>query len=219
MQDENESRDALWAEIVELRRRVRELEDIGKESSAGGENRLALSYLDNAAMIIVIIDEDQRVRYINKKGCEILERPQEEIVGRNWFEEFVPSRIRDGVRHVFRKLIAEEIDPVEYFDNLIVTGSGEERLVAWHNTVLRNQEGRIEGTFSLGEDITQRRRQDEAKEDLIRRLRDQILEIKTMKVIIPVCALKKDNMRDAIREHYERISRDGRCLECLKAIG
>lgn len=219
MRDEVKSRDELLSEIAALRRRVSELEDLREKKSLAEQQRdLALSYLDNAAMMILVIDESERVRYINKKGSEILEKPREEIVGKNWFEEFVPLRIRENVRGVFKKLIAGEVDPVEYFDNLVMTATGEERIVAWHNTVLKDREGKIGGTFSLGEDITRRRRADEEKENLIRRLRDQILEIKTMKVMIPICALKKDNMTEAIREHYEKISRDGRCSECLEAI-
>lgn len=219
VEEGGESREELLGKIDALRQRVEELKALLQNKSIVEEERdLALSYLDNAALMILVIDRAQKIRYINKKGSEILEKPREEILGKNWFQEFVPLRIRENIREVFNKLIAGEVDPVEYFDNLIVTATGEERIVAWHNTVLRDPEGSIGGTFSLGEDVTLRRREDAEKEDLIRKLRDQIVEIKTMKVMIPVCALKKDNMTDAIRDHYERIARDGKCSECVKAI-
>ena len=54
--------------------------------------------------------------------------------------------------------MAGDIPPVEYFENPAVTKSGEERTIAWHNALLRDETGRICGTLSSGEDITERRR-------------------------------------------------------------
>ncbi|NJM99535.1 MAG: PAS domain S-box protein [Phormidesmis sp. RL_2_1] len=40
--------------------------------------------------------------------------------------------------------------------NSILTQSGAERMIIWHNTVLRDRDDNIIGTISLGEDITER---------------------------------------------------------------
>ena len=58
-----------------------------------------------------------------------------------------------------------ELEPVEYFENPVLRQSGEERLLAWHNALLRDDEGNISGTLSSGEDITERKR---AEEQIIR---------------------------------------------------
>ena len=50
--------------------------------------------------------------------------------------------------------------PTQY-ENAILTRSGEQRLVAWNNTVLFGDEGEFAGTMSIGEDITERRRAEE----------------------------------------------------------
>ncbi|GAI47715.1 unnamed protein product, partial [marine sediment metagenome] len=52
--------------------------------------------------------------------------------------------------------MAGKIKPVEYFENPVVTRNGEERLIAWHNAVLKDEEGNIIATLSSGEDITER---------------------------------------------------------------
>ena len=52
------------------------------------------------------------------------------------------------------KLMAQEEELVEYHQNPVVTCSGEERLIAWHNTLLYDDEGNITATLSSGEDIT-----------------------------------------------------------------
>jgi light-regulated signal transduction histidine kinase (bacteriophytochrome) len=54
--------------------------------------------------------------------------------------------------------MAGDLEPAEYFENPVLTQDGRERLVAWHNALLRDGEGHITGTLSSGEDITERRR-------------------------------------------------------------
>ena len=121
------------------------------------ERDKAQKYLDIAGAIFVVIGADQNVQLINKKGCESLGHKESEIVGRNWFDTFLPEKEREKVRADFLKLLSGEIEPVECFENAIVTKSGAERLIAWHNTVLRDEKGNIIGTLSAGEDITERR--------------------------------------------------------------
>jgi PAS domain S-box-containing protein len=122
------------------------------------ERDKAQRYLDIAGVIFVVIGVDQRVELINKKGCESLAYEESEIIGKNWFDNFVPEWDRERVRAGFVKLLSWDLDPIEYFENPILTKSGEERMVAWHNTMLKGEEGNIIGTLSSGEDITERKR-------------------------------------------------------------
>jgi two-component system sensor kinase FixL len=125
------------------------------------EQRISQKYLDLVGVIIVAIDADERVKLINKKGCEILGYKEGEIVGKNWFENFIPERNRDTVRDAFTKLMAGKIQVVEHFENPVLAKSGEERMIAWHNAVLDDEEGRITGTLSSGTDITEHQQNEE----------------------------------------------------------
>jgi PAS domain S-box-containing protein len=136
------------------------------EESLREERDRAQHYLDVAKTLLVVINSDQRVSLINKKGCEILGYPENEIIGKNWFDLFVPARMRDEVRATFKMLMAGEIQPVEHFENPVMSRQGEERLIAWHNAVLESDEGQIIATLSSGEDITERKR---AEEQLIQK--------------------------------------------------
>jgi PAS domain S-box-containing protein len=118
----------------------------------------AQQYLDIAGVILVAIDTHRRVTLINQKGCEVLESTPAEIIGKDWFETFVPENVRRDVLKGFLRFIAGEVETAEYFENPVLTQGGQERLVAWHNVLLRDGEGRIAGTLSSGEDITERRR-------------------------------------------------------------
>jgi two-component sensor histidine kinase len=53
--------------------------------------------------------------------------------------------------------MAGKIEPVEYYENKVLTKNGEERLIAWYNTVFRDEEGNITNTMGAGVDITDSR--------------------------------------------------------------
>jgi PAS domain S-box-containing protein len=114
-------------------------------------------YLDIAGVILVAVGADHRVTMINRKGCEVIGLSDLEIVGKDWFECFIPERLRRKVVAVFDRLTAGDVAPVEYFENPLLTAFGEERLVAWHNTLLTDEGGSVIGTLSSGEDITDRK--------------------------------------------------------------
>jgi len=67
------------------------------------ERDKAQNYFDEAGSILVIIDADQRVNLINKKGCEVLGYPKQDIIGKNWFENFLPERTRNYSRAAFNE--------------------------------------------------------------------------------------------------------------------
>ena len=136
------------------------------------ERNRAQRYLDIASVIFLVIDSTKRVILINKKGCEVLGYTEQEIIGKNWFENFVPQDIRLRLNGIFDRLLAGELEPVEYYENPVLTKSGEERLVAWHNTILTDDSGNIIGTLSSGEDITEHRQADEALQKSEKRYRD-----------------------------------------------
>lgn len=175
-------------------------------------------FLDLAGVIILVLDSDQQVRYINKQGCETLEVEREDILGKNWFDNFLPVKIRDDIKMVYRKLMAGEIELTEYFDNVVLTKAGHERVIGWHNTVLKNETGTIIGTLSWGEDVTNRRKTDKKKEDRIQELENRVSELKSMRMNIPICSWNKEDVQEAIKQHYHQIAIDGKCSECLHML-
>ena len=121
------------------------------------ENQL---YLDIASVMLLVINADGTVRRINKKGCEILGYAEEQIIGKNWIDNFILKEAQKEIQSVFRKIMAGDIDPVEYYENPILTKEGRVKLIAWHNTILKDEKGNIVGTLSSGEDITKRKKAD-----------------------------------------------------------
>jgi len=147
------------------------------EEALIAERDKAKNYLDIAGVIILVIDSDQKVSLINKKGCEILGYDEKEIIGKNWLDTFIPKRNRDEVKAAFKKLMAGKIEPVEYFENPILTKDKDERIIAWHNTFLRDEDFKIIATLSSGEDITEHKKADEEIQKLNEELNQRVIEL------------------------------------------
>jgi PAS domain S-box-containing protein len=130
-----------------------------KESEARIEKERgrAQTYLDVAGTVFVALDIEGRVSLINRKGCQILGYPEAAILGKNWFDCFLPQARIDEVKDVFNLIISGNLAPVEYFENPVITRTGEERLIAWHNSIIYDDSGVITGLLSSGEDVTERR--------------------------------------------------------------
>jgi PAS domain S-box-containing protein len=122
------------------------------------EKERAQQYLDVADVIIVALDRTGVVTLANRRACAVLGYEEKELVGRDWFQTCVPERLGDSVRAAFGQLIAGQSAAVERYENPVVTASGQERLVVWHNALLRDDAGHVVGTLSSGEDITERSR-------------------------------------------------------------
>ncbi|HOW87499.1 MAG TPA: PAS domain S-box protein [Candidatus Omnitrophota bacterium] len=127
-------------------------------------------YLQIVDTIIVILDRRGHVKFINRKGCKVLGWPRSAIVGKSWFKTFLPPSIRLQTGRIFRKLMHGQLKGGEYFENPVLTRKKEERLIRWHNTFLRNEEGKIVEILSSGEDIAEQERSEkqlrESKEQL-----------------------------------------------------
>ncbi len=125
------------------------------------EKELAQMYLDIAPVIFLVLEKDQTVSLINQNGCNILGFPEEDIVEKNWFDDFVSGNEKESSRELFIKLMDGKIDVSSPFDYAIVTASGEKRLITWKNALISDDNGIPVAMLCSGEDITARKQQEE----------------------------------------------------------
>ncbi len=191
------------------------------------ERERAQMYLDLAGVMFVALDATDTVTLVNRKTCELLGYAKEELVGRNWFDTCLPQRLRESVKEVSKQILRGVIEPVEYYENPVLTKTGEERLIAWHNTVLRDNEGAIIGHLSSGDDITERKRAEEALLQEKEKLQEALDNIKTLKGLLPICAECKKIRDDKgywkqiegyIETHSDASFSHGLCPECMDKI-
>jgi PAS domain S-box-containing protein len=117
------------------------------------EKNIAQNYLDIVNVMILVLDTQRKIKLLNRKGCEIIGYSCEEVVGQDWVENFLPKEIREEVRSFQDRLIHGKKEAF-YYEKPVLTKSGEERLIAWHNTPLFDAGGEFLGILCSGEDIT-----------------------------------------------------------------
>ncbi len=134
-------------------------QDITARRSAEQEmleaHRRAQRYLDVVNVMILALDPEGRITLINRRGCELLGYPEEELIGCDWVERCIPEPQREEVRTLFQRHM--DSMPVEHAEGPVLTRDGQVRFISWHNTLLRDQAGRPIGTLSSGQDVTGQR--------------------------------------------------------------
>jgi PAS domain S-box-containing protein len=138
------------------------LRDITERKRAEETLRDAKEFSENlirtANVIILSLDMGGNVTLFNQAAEEITGYTFAELKGKNW--SILVSR--DRFPHVweeFDRLVAGTAS--QTFENPILTKTGEERYIAWRNNPVKVN-GRVVATISFGNDITQRRRAEEA---------------------------------------------------------
>ncbi len=119
------------------------------------ERDRAQRYLDTPDVLLLALDTDCRITLVNRYACAVLGWEASELMGRDWIDTCLPAGIRQELRSKFHLLLSGGLPLGE---NAVLTRSGEERLIEWRNTVLRDDGGRVIGTFSSGADISERGR-------------------------------------------------------------
>ena len=120
------------------------------------ERDKAHNYLNVAGVIILALDIKGNITLINKKGCNTIGYSEEEIIGKNWFNNFIPLTDKKKISTSFFDVVYEK--NTEGFKNdetKIITRTGQERLISWKNTLIKDENGTIIGSLSSGMDITE----------------------------------------------------------------
>lgn len=143
------------------------------------EREKSQRFLDTVEAIIVGLDPSGIVTLVNRHGCELLGYREPELLGRPWLSTCLPQG-SDDVYEAFRRIMSGELKALDYYENEVLTRSGNRRMVAWHNNYMRDSHGAIIGTLSFGEDITARKLAEERNKQLLaenRRLMQRQFEV------------------------------------------
>jgi len=160
---------------TEVRNRTTELEDVNAalkceidersraEAALSVSERRFRELLETVQLIAVILDREGNITFCNDFLLRLTGWDRDELLGRNWFDLFIPEESRQTVKTVFNEAHATA-QVAAHFENMIVTRSGVRRVIIWDNTILQNPDGTLAGVASLGTDVTEQR----SLEDLLR---------------------------------------------------
>jgi len=156
------------------------------EESLRRERDRSQTYLDIAGVMLVALNDKGEITLVNRRGCQVLGYEEDALIGRNWFDTCLPTRVREEVRSVYQRLMAGDMEPSESSENPVLTSSGEERNIAWHNTGLTDEAGTITGILGSGEDITQRKQAESQRDASLEALRESEEKYRLVSENVPV---------------------------------
>ena len=129
----------------------------------GQEADLAGQYFNLVREMILVVDADEKVSLINQQGCRLMGGEEAEILGKNWFDNFLRADNREEVRRFFHQLMEQgAVHPVEYYENDVLTVDGTVKRIAWHFSILQDETGTNIGTLNVAVDITERLEEQQA---------------------------------------------------------
>lgn len=115
----------------------------------------AQNYLDIVDVIILVLDTHQKIKLLNRKGCEILGYSSEDVLEKDWVSMFIPQHDQAKIKELINDLVNSQTPPPPYYENDIVTKNGNVRTIAWRNQALYDELGNIIGFLCSGDDITE----------------------------------------------------------------
>ncbi|MBN1313551.1 MAG: PAS domain S-box protein [Anaerolineae bacterium] len=134
------------------------------------EQRRFYEVFEKSRLLAVGLDIQGNIILCSNYLLELTGWQRKEILGKSWFEHFLPAGAQEALQLLFSQAI--QLDTIETpYENPILTKDGESRLIRWNNAILHDAQGDIIGTASVGEDVTEYRRTEEALHESERRYR------------------------------------------------
>lgn len=111
--------------------------------------------LENIQLVGLMLDANAKILFANDYLLNLTGWKREEVIGKNWFELFIPGVVQPEVLTVFHKAF-DENNIKNNYTNSIKTKSGELRTISWNNTLYYGANNKPVAVTSIGEDITER---------------------------------------------------------------
>jgi PAS domain S-box-containing protein len=131
------------------------------------ERDFVRSLLDTANSLIVCLDSEAKITVFNRECERLTGYSREEVLGRSWPELFLPPEVRHEGLKDFGHWVHEHLE--DMYEGPLVTKSGEIRTILWSNSTLFTSSPDGLTAIAVGQDITERKRAQEALQDSERR--------------------------------------------------
>lgn len=152
-----------------------------KNKALQKEKEIIQQYLDRAPIVFLLLDTDNRVQMINQKGCQLIGSVIENIISKNWFDNFIIDLNNKPIEIINQNHNKEIVLIPSNFESKLRSTNGETYIISWTNVTLIDKQGKFSGTLMAGEDITERKKTEIRKEQYTQDL-EEIVEQRTKKL-------------------------------------
>lgn len=143
----------LFSDISE--RKLAEKALLANESQLRAERDFVSAVVETAGNVIAVLDQQGRIVRFNRAAEMLTGYSFEELHGKPVWEYLIPPERQADVRDVFDRLMHDKFGGAH--ENEWLMKDGSRRLLDWHNTVLRDNNGQISHVVALGYDITEQK--------------------------------------------------------------
>jgi PAS domain S-box-containing protein len=175
-----------------LSRLIPAIERERREARTRRERALALDNLsflaaivDSSAEAIVGQNMDGIITTWNSGAARLYGYPAAEAIGRTALLIIPPSHHQQTAQMLQKLRRAEPVEPLE---TIRLRKDGKPVNVSLVMSAIRDAEGRLLGVSSIARDITERKKIEEERTDLIAHLNETLSKVKTLTGLLPICA-------------------------------
>ena len=148
-------------------------EALKNEEALRKSNELFRDTLEKITLAAVSLDVDGNIIFCNNHFAKITKTNKDEILGKNWFKLFAPKEEIKARLLRYKNRIKTKKMPVN-FSSKIVDSEGKQHILHWNNIFLRDEENKVIGLTSIGEDVTQNK-----YDELVKSVYNNINELST----------------------------------------
>jgi len=167
--------------------------------------------------------EDGTYRLVNRAFSVAFQREPEEVIGRRIWDLFSPEEAEKRMTVVRRAFATGQ---TIVFDVRVPTPAGDTFYITSVKPIV-GEGGRVSSVVCISKNITERKRVELEREELIQNLQAALQQVKTLSGLLPICAHCKKIRVDHgywtqlecyIRDHSKAEFTHGICPDCAKAF-
>ncbi|ACB85973.1 diguanylate cyclase domain-containing protein [Natranaerobius thermophilus] len=113
-------------------------------------------YLKISEKVLIVLDLNGIIEFVNDKGCQLLELKEEQLLGKSFFKEFLSLEENLRFLQVFNEVLAQENN--EFYKDIdlyVMPAIGTPRLFSTRLGLYRDDSGEITGVIIAGESISE----------------------------------------------------------------
>lgn len=171
--------------------------------------------LVNIPQIGITIDTKAKITFANAYFLQLTGWKEQEVIGQDWFDIFIPEHVREDVREVFLTVMSQkDTTGFSTYENEIIDRSGMLINVAWSNVLTKDVHGNVIDVTCLGVDLTERQRSEQALKKSEEKYRSMM---ESMKDAVYICSpeFRIEYMNPTM---IDRVGTDATGELCYKAI-
>ena len=119
------------------------------------ESSFSKTLFENANIMVVGLDLEGKLTLFNKYCENITGYTREEVIGKDWFNTFLPKDARPAVGSQFYDFVDKGL--LTNSEHRIIAKDGREKLISWSHSIIRDTSGNFQVIVNLGQDITKSR--------------------------------------------------------------